>query len=107
MTRLWGVKGAGGGVGFVASHPVARKKATGWGTEHLCVGKREKRVLPLPCAQGQNDKVMGSERSWWRGGIRGFPPCRQKKGDRVGHGAFVRGQEGKAGSSPSLCSGSE
>ena len=51
----------------MASHPFARIKAKGWGTGLFGLGKGEK---------------------GWRVEVRGFPPFRQKKGERMGHGAF-------------------
>jgi hypothetical protein len=51
---------------MVVSHPFARKKAKGWGTE--LVQNQTVKDLVAPFGYG------------------GFPPFRQKKGERMGHG---------------------
>jgi hypothetical protein len=39
---------AGGQLRCVLSHPFARKKANGWGTGHLCLGKTRSRSFDSP-----------------------------------------------------------
>jgi hypothetical protein len=90
---------------FVVSHPFARKKAKGWGTGLLLLGESERmlrrgsRLPTLSPGKRRKDGARGSC-CWERakgccGEVRGFPPFRQEKGERMGHGALVVGRERK------------
>src|ERR1035441_7500295 len=70
---------------FVVSHPSRKKKRKGWGTRNPA-GIRQNCSYKYPTLTNSQRTRIGE------GGaprVCGFPPLRQKKLTRMGHGAFV------------------